>query len=237
MIKFMAKKLLITVCLFIFTLPVFAFEALNFNGFIADNAGVISSSNETVLNQVLLELQSKTKADIAVVTLNSLHNEAIEDVALEIGRRYKLGDKKLNNGAVILVVPNDRKARIETGYGLEGIINDAKAGRILDNYMIPYFRDGNYEKGIIQGTLAVAYEIAEAYGVQLSFEKPSAQKSDDADILIIIMFIIIFMIISNRNGPGGMIFFGGPRGFGGGGGGIRFGGGGGFGGGGASRGW
>lgn len=232
------KKFLILICLFFsIVLQGACLEALNFNGFIADNANIISSSNETALNQILLELQTKTKADVAVVTLNSLDGRPIEDVSLEIARRYKLGDKQLNNGALILVAPYDRKARIETGYGLEGIMNDSKAGRILDDYMIPYFKKEDYETGIIQGTLAFAYETAEGYGVRLSFKKPSAPESDDADILFIIMFIIILMIINSRGGPGGLIFFGMPRGFGGGGGGIKFGGGGGFGGGGASRGW
>ena len=73
--------------------------------------------------------------------MKSLEGEPIEDASLEIGRKYALGDKKLNNGALVFVVLDDRRARIEIGYGLEGFITDAKAGRILDNYMIPYFKN------------------------------------------------------------------------------------------------
>ncbi len=232
----MIKKFFILICLTLLTcIQGFCFEALNFNGFISDNANILSYENETALNQILLELQTKTKADVAIVTLNSLNGEPIENVSLEIARKYKLGDKKLNNGALILVALKDRKARIEIGYGLEGILNDSKAGRILDDYMIPYFKEENYETGIIQGTLALAYEIADEYGVRLSFEKPAApETNNDTDILFVIIFIIILMILNGRGGPGGLIFFGMPRSPGGG---IRFGGGGGFGGGGASRGW
>ncbi len=234
----MIKRFLVLGLLFLLTgIQVFCLEALNFNGFIADNANVITPRNEIILNQMLLELQTKTKADVAVVTLNSLEGYPVEDVSLEIARKYKLGDKKLNNGALVLIVPNDRKARIEIGYGLEGIINDSKAGRILDDYMIPYFKENAYETGIMQGTAALAYSIAEEYGVKLSFEKPQQpENNNDADVLFIIIIIMLFILL-NRGGGGG-IFFGPSGGFGGGrGSGIRFGGGGGFGGGGASRGW
>lgn len=232
----MVKKFLLTIFLF-FSFPVFALEELHFNGFISDNAGIISTQNEEMLNKILYDLQSKTGADLAVVTLKSLEGEPVEDVSLEIGRRYNLGSKKLNNGAVVLVALNDRKARIEIGFGLEEFITDAKAGRILDDYMIPYFNEKNYETGTIQGTLALAYEIAKSYGAELSFEKPTLPaQEDDTDILFITILFILLMILSG-GGPGGLMFlpFGGFRG--GGGSRIRFGGGGGFGGGGSSRGW
>lgn len=233
---FVMKKLLLIIFLF-FTLPIFALEELHFDGFIADNAKIISAQNKEELNGILYSLQAKTGADIAVVTMKSLEGEPIEDASLEIGRKYALGDKKLNNGALVFVVLDDRRARIEIGYGLEGFITDAKAGRILDNYMIPYFKIGDYETGTIQGALALAYEIAKAYGVELSFEKPiSPEKEDDTDILFITILFILLMFLSG-GGPGGLIFlpFGNFRG--GGGSGIKFGGGGGFGGGGSSRGW
>lgn len=232
----MIKKFFILICLLLLIcIQGFCLETLDFNRFISDNANILSYENEITLNQILLELQTKTKVDVAIVTLNSLNGEPIENVSLEIARKYKLGDKKLNNGVLMLVAPEDRKARIEIGYGLEGILNDSKAGRILDDYMIPYFKEENYETGIIQGTLALAYEIADEYGVRLSFEKPVApETNNDTDILFVIIFIIILMLLNGRGGPGGLIFFGIPRSSGGG---IRFGGGGGFGGGGASRGW
>jgi len=230
------KKILFTIFFFLFNLQAFAFEELNFNGFIADNAQIISPQNEEKLNGILFDLQSKTGVDIAVVTLQTLNNEPLEDISLEIARKYKLGGQGLNNGALIIMSLDDRRARIETGYGLEGYMNDSKTGRILDNYMIPYFRIGDYEKGVIQGTLAFAFETAEAYGVELSFKKPPEIESQgDNDIFFIIILIILFLMLGG--GPGGMIFlpFGGFRG--GGGSGIRFGGGGGFGGGGSTRGW
>lgn len=225
----MIKQILLSVFLFVsITLSAPAYENLTFNGFIADNAQVISAQNETALNRILLDLQNKTKTDIAVVTLKSLQQEPIEDVALQIARDYKLGSVNLNNGALILVVPKDREARIEIGYGLEGYITDAKSGRILDDYMIPWFREGNYEKGIIDGTVVLALDVARHYNVELGVAHPQAV--ENFDWITLIALIIMLLIWGGGGFYGG---FGGPsRGnF------IRFGGGGGFGGGGASRRW
>ena len=243
--KKLLMKFLSIIFIFVLTIvPAKALENLNFNGFIADNAQVISEQKEKELNSILLDLQNKTKADIAVVTLKSLENRPIEEVALNIGRKYKIGDKKLNNGAVVLVVPQERQARIEVGYGLEGDVTDSQAGNLMDTYMIPYFKDNNYEQGIVDGTTALAIHVAKAYGCELSAKEPSAPIGSNTDdslsiIIFIIIFVILIIISSNKKG-----------GSGGGGGSYRnssssfsssssssFGGGGGFGGGGSSRSW
>lgn len=233
----MVKRLLIFIVSFvIFSINITAeaLPQLHFNGFISDNANVLSQKSVNYLNSILYDLQSKTKADIAVVTISSLDGDTVENTALEIGRKYKIGDKKLNNGAVILVVPNDRKMRIEVGYGLEGAITDAHAGRIMDDYMIPYFKNNNYEQGIVDGTTALAVDVAKSYNVTINAQQPNPQNTDDDSDSFLLWLVIIILLIIFRNGG----FFIGGSGFGGGsGGGISFGGGGGFGGGGSSRGW
>ncbi len=226
-------------------------------GYVNDFAGIISYENKSGLNSYLTELDKKTGVQIAVVTLSSLQGNAVEDVALDIGRKWGIGQKGKNNGIVILVATGDRKMRIEVGYGLEGIIPDGKAGRIRDDYMIPQFKQGNMEKGIINGTIAVASEIATAYKVQMpaefnSFASELSQaptssekrKSSSLDFIILIIFIIFF-ILSPRNflwfllgfAGGGSSNYG--SGFGGGSSGDSFGGfgGGSFGGGGSSGSW
>lgn len=234
-LNFMIKKFVYTVLFFIvLSLTGYSAETdnLRFNGFISDNANIVSYETEQKLNKILLDLQNKTKTDIAVVTLKSLENKPIEDVSLEIGRKYKLGDKVLNNGALIVVAPNDKEARIEIGYGLEGMITDAHAGRILDDYMIPYFHRGDYNGGIFYGTTALAYDIAKAFNAELSYKNPLQKTEDDFGFLLILIIIIFLMAFNNRGG-GGLMFFGRGGGYPG----IKFGGGGGFGGGGASRKW
>lgn len=223
-------------------------------GYVNDFAGVISTENKDNLNSYLKELDKKTSAEVAVVTLTSLKGNSIEDVSLGIGRNWGIGKKGKNNGVLVLVAINDKKMRIEVGYGLEGAIPDGKAGRIRNNYMIPAFRQGNYEKGIVNGTLAIASEIAKEYKVEM----PDKFNSSVAELPVpsesgqrrssgsgsFLFLIIVILLIFRRISPLSALFLGGysnyGEGFGGGGSsGGDFGGfgGGDFGGGGASGGW
>lgn len=205
----LVKIIIVSLFAYIFIISnAFAFENLKFNGFISDNANILTESTESNLNNILHELQDKTKAEIAIVTLNSLNDKSIEDVALQIFRKYKFGDKKLNNGALFLVAPNERKVRFEIGYGLEGVITDAHSGMITDYYVIPKFKQNDYENGIINGTIALANDIAESYGQTLSVSRPniksyqhSNQMSDsiftdeNLPIALKILFGLIFIVI------------------------------------------
>jgi len=221
-------------------------------GYVNDFAGVISAEKKNNLNFYLKELDKKTGAEIAVVTVASLKDNAIENVSLEIGRKWGVGKKGKDNGVVILVATGDKKMRIEVGYGLEGIIPDGKAGRIRDDYMIPFFKQGDMEKGIVNGTMAVASVIAKSYRVEMpadfnssvadlaayssSAPQTSSGKSSPLDILIFLIFIILFIILPRRGlFIGGYTNYGG--GFGGSSGGFSGFGGGSFGGGGSSGSW
>lgn len=232
----MIKKIIIAIFLFaVFLFANSGFAApLIFDGFVSDNAHVLHPNTINQINSYLLDLKRKTGTDIAIVTLKTLNGRSIEETALNIARESKLGEAKLDNGALILVVPPEHRMRIEIGYGLEGVINDAKAGRIRDDDMLPYFREGDYDKGIWRGTFVLASEIAKSYGVKLNpaDSVPDAPMTDGSYLDLLIILFILFLIFS---GPGGFFFF--PFGRGGGGGGISFGGGGGFGGGGASGRW
>lgn len=243
-------KLIITtfICLFALAVqPVFAaYKAPVAVGYVNDFAGIISDREEVQLDAIIREVKAKTGAEIAVVTLKSLDGYPVEDVALTIGREWGVGQKGKDNGVVVLVAPNERKVRIEVGYGLEGYITDGHAGRIIDEYMIPYFKQGNYEQGIVSGTFAAAGAIAKGYGVTISgdyaYQRPISPTSNSAsgqsnplfNFIFVAIFIymaikhprllLLLLLTSGRGNRGG--------GFGGGG----FGGGG-FGGGGAGRGW
>lgn len=233
----MIKKIIIAAFFFaVFLFGNLGYAApLNFDGFVSDNAHVLPPNIINQINSYLLDLKKKTGTDIAIVTLKTLNGRPIEETALNIARESKLGEAKLDNGALILVVPPEHRMRIEIGYGLEGVINDAKAGRIRDDDMLPYFREGDYGKGIWRGTFVLASEIAKSYGVELNpaDSVPDAPMTDGSYLDLLIILFILFLIFS---GPGGFFFFPFGRG-GGGGGGISFGGGGGFGGGGASGRW
>jgi uncharacterized protein len=220
--------------------------------YVLDQAGVISDETEAMIIKTSQDLEQKTKAQVAVVTLNTLDGQPIEDVALAIGRQWQLGDKELNNGLLILVVPSERKARIEVGYGLEGALPDAKTGRIQDQFMLPAFREGNYNLGISNGYKVIVAEIAKEYGVTVNItgvnqpvqDEPVAREISAWQVILGAFGLMLLMWLDMRFFNGfflgliiGSLFRGGGRGGGGGFGGGRSGGGGSFGGGGSSRGW
>jgi uncharacterized protein len=245
---------------FLLIFPILGYSELINNltpyGYVSDFAGIIDKEIEEKLNNVLTELEEKTTAEVAVVTIKSLEGETIENFAVKLFEKWGIGKKGKNNGVLFLTSLNDRKTRIEVGYGLEGILPDGKCGEILDKYVIPYFKQGDYSKGVMLGTLEIASIIAKDAHVELTGIKiPETKKLKNRFLqltfkklleLIFFLFIIIFWYIffgrryvSNGFSTGfggygvriGRFSSGGfSGGFGGFGGGIS-------GGGGASRGW
>ena len=209
-------------------------------GFVNDSAGVMDAETSGKLNDVLAELDAKAKAQVAVLTVKNLGGIDIETYAVETYKKWGLGDKTTNRGVLLLVAVEDRKARIEVGYGLEGILPDGLTGAIQDKYIIPYFRTGDYPEGIYRGTIAIAQIIAKDRGIGLSSEPVesgqynTAPMSAGQKIFSFILFVL-FIILAIRHPF--LLFFllnsGGSRsrgGFGGFGGGMS-------GGGGSSRSW
>lgn len=215
--------------------------------YVQDYAGVLSSADKQKILQLGQELDNKTTAQIAVLTVNTLNGQPIEDYSLAVLRKWGIGNKQKNNGALIVVAVKDRQSRIEVGYGLEGTLPDGLTGRIQDETMIPYFKKGNYAAGITNGYAATASVVAKAEGVQLSgvtaYQGGAQTASADEDYplwlkLLIGAGIVALLIIDNLFLGGfitQMLFFALLRGRNNGGGG-GFGGGSG-GGGGSSRHW
>lgn len=133
--------------------------------YVNDSAGVLDNSLKNYIISTNKSLYSQTGAQIVVVTVNSLDGDAIEDYANKLFRQYGIGDSKKNNGVLILLSIQDRKCRIEVGYGLEGTLTDGKTGRIQDDYMVPYFKNDNWQDGIKNGYNAVLQEVKNEYNV------------------------------------------------------------------------
>ncbi|NPV27452.1 MAG: TPM domain-containing protein [Firmicutes bacterium] len=142
--------------------------------YVLDQAEVLSSQTESTIVGTSQQLAAKTKAQVVVVTVKSLGGYSAEEYALALLRGWGIGDRELNNGVLILLAPNERKSRIEVGYGLEGALPDGKTGRIQDEFMLPYFKKGDFDQGILNGYLAVVGEIAKEYQVAIQVEKPRA---------------------------------------------------------------
>lgn len=232
-------------------------------GYVNDFASIIDAQSSAEMENLIRRLRAATGAEIAVVTLPSIGDREASEVALAIGRRWKvgaqseIGDPRRNAGIVLLLVPrrqgepNSGQIRIEVGQGLEGIVTDAAAGQIR-NLMRPELSDEKYGPGLLLGVRALSSRIARGLGVSdtsLTSYQPTADGggSPVAGSLIPLILFIAFMLLVSRAGGRGRrrraIYWGGPwigggwgggGGFGGGGGGFGgFGGGGGFSGGGA----
>ena len=142
----------------IISLLLFAFSfcfALNFNEQINDEAHIFSQNERDELLNLVQNFEQNSTTQIAIVTLNSLESRSIEERSLEIARGYKLGQKESDNGVLLLIAPNEKKVRIEVGYGLEGTLTDAISSDIINSVMIPQFKNGKMSEGVKEGVVAI----------------------------------------------------------------------------------
>ncbi len=168
--------------------------------YVLDEVGVLSNTTLQTIKSISIELENKTKAQIVVVIVNDLGNVSAETYSLAILREWGIGDEKLNNGTLILLAMDEKISRIEVGYGLEGALNDAKTGRIQDNYMLPYFNQGDFDQGILNGYLAIIQEVAKEYNVSIDANQPLAYSKPfnlwtDLPSWMIIGGIILLVIV------------------------------------------
>src|SRR5262245_26852674 len=231
------------------------------SGRVVDQANILSSSDENRLTSKLRDFETKTGIQLVVVTLPSLQGHPIEDWGLALGRTWGIGQKGKDNGALLIVAPNDRELRIEVGYGLEGTLPDATATVLIRNVLVPRFNAGDMAGGISDGVNAI---MAALTGSGEDFTPSKLQSSWQTvsqwvPVLFVGLFVILVMIGQfrrgfrgagryYRNSSGGWTYYdnsysggsyhssGFGGGFSGGGGGFH-GGGGGFGGGGSSGRW
>ena len=138
------------------------------SGYVNDFTNTLSVEQKTLLNDLSADLEKKTGIELVSVIVKNLDGDAIDDYANKLFAKWGIGKKDKNNGILFITALDDRRTRIEVGYGLEGTITDGKAGEILDQYVIPYFRVGNITKGIVIGHIAIAQILAKANGVSLS---------------------------------------------------------------------
>ncbi|HUI64555.1 MAG TPA: TPM domain-containing protein [Bacteroidota bacterium] len=208
-----------------------------------DLTGTLTPAQLSDLESTLSGFDRTTSTQIVMLMIPTLNGGSIEDVSLRIAEANKIGQKEKSNGVLLLIVKNDRQARIEVGYGLEGALPDITAGQIIRNTLGPHFRSGDYYGGISEGIAAIMAATKNEYQAE-----PQQTRSRPGHSSLILVLVVLFWIFSITRrfrrrgivGGGFPWFFGGGGGFGGGGfggGGGFSGGGGSFGGGGASGGW
>ncbi len=162
------KKIIFAACLLALSSSALAANFPSPTGYVNDFAGVLDPATKNQLEQLLTAFEAKTDEEVAVATVKSLGGRPIEDYAVDLYKTWGIGKKGKDNGILVLVAPDDRQVRIEVGYGLEGVINDAMAGRIIRDKMIPAFKEGNFNAGIALGTQTVVAILAKDAGIELS---------------------------------------------------------------------
>jgi uncharacterized protein len=177
-------------------------------GYVTDLAGVVNPQAKSQLEALCTELEQKTGAQMAIVTVKSLDGQEIQPYANDLFKQLGVGQKKENGGVMLLVAPNQRKHWTEVGYGLEPTITDARAGD-AGRLMVPYFRQGNYSAGIVAAASQLATYIAESKGVTLTglparrtHQSHPAGPFSKVSVLIVLGIIVLFFILAARGGSG-----------------------------------
>jgi uncharacterized protein len=219
-------------------------------GRVNDHAGLLSARDQKELDAALARFEAETTDQIVVATLDSLQGLPIEDYGYQLGRQWGIGQAGKDNGALLIVAPEEREVRIEVGYGLEGELTDAQSRTIIETSILPHFRQGDFAAGIKAGVAAMIATLGGSYDPALPPVQVGESDRAPSPFPLAIALPIILIIVLNRlfgrrhrgryRGYGGPVIVPGGGGGGSGGGGASggfSGGGGSFGGGGASGRW
>lgn len=199
---------LVGLALAVFAMPALAatptFPALS--GRVVDKANLISPAAEADLTRKLESLEATTGRQLVVVTLPDLGGLEIEDYGYRLGRAWGLGEAKADNGALLIVAPNQRAVRVEVGYGLEPFLTDALSSVIINSAILPKFKAGEMEAGIVAGTDALIQQltlpVGEARAQVKAAEAPARQGGDFPVWLFPIILFVIIVILSRLGGRG-----------------------------------
>ncbi len=183
-------------------------------GRVVDGANLLSAADEAELTSKLEALERSTSRQFVIATVPDLQGYPIEDYGYRLGRQWGIGKGRINNGIILLVAPNERKVRIEVGYGLEHIITDALSSVIISTIIVPAFKQGNYPAGIKAGAEALIEqlqappEVAERKVVEARQQQQTQQKSTGGDGSmfplifwgLVFFFVVIPMLRGGRRG-------------------------------------
>ena len=162
------------------------------SGRVVDQTGTLSASDVSALTQRLRDLQTRKGSQVAVLIVPTTQPETIEQFSIRVAEAWKIGRKKIDDGALLVVAKNDRKLRIEVGYGLEGALTDITARRIIDEVIVPRFREGDFSGGISAGVDRI---IRVVDGEPLPAPRPEASHSVSLNFDPLNPFFIIPVIL------------------------------------------
>ncbi|MFC1839614.1 TPM domain-containing protein [Thermodesulfobacteriota bacterium] len=173
----------------------FGLEVPVLKGRINDYGNILSASTEHQLDAVLKELERTDSTQIAVLTIPSLDGEDIEGFSIRVAEQWKIGQESSDNGAILLISKNDRKLRIEVGYGLEGSLTDLISGRIIGNIIVPHFRGGDFDAGVSNGVYAMIQAVRGEFKADAKPVGKSQRRSSNPGFFgfLVIIFLVNMM--------------------------------------------
>ena len=192
--RFFKKTILVALVSATFTAFAFSLEVPAWTGPVNDLAQVMSPQQRQELTDYLTSLNNQPGIQMAVLTVPSLEGDSIEDFSFRTASAWKLGQEKEDNGALLVVSEGDRELRIEVGYGLEGLLTDAKSGLIIRNIITPHFRNGDYGTGIVEGIknmVGVATEDTQLISTEMTEE----ERFDGQSLVVAILFFSLYFAI------------------------------------------
>lgn len=196
------KKTFVSFLIGILTLSsIFSLEVPQLKGRVNDYANIIGKNDEIEIENYLSSLDSQTGIQLVVLTIPSLENDSLENFSMKVVNNWQLGQDGKDNGVLLLISYDERKIRIETGYGLEDKLTDMKSGLIIRNVIVPEFKLGNYSEGIKKGVRNIVGIVS---GDEEIVEKSVLEDEEEGSVagifFMIVWIIFIIILISSRGG-------------------------------------
>ncbi len=188
-------------------------EPLKATGYLNDYANVVNPADKAAIEQFCYQVQQELGVQIAVVTIDTVEDEPMEDFGIRLYRHFKIGDAKTNQGILMVLAVKDRKSDIELGRGTEAFLTDGFSGSVL-RAMRPTLRAGQYGQAILEGLRSMAAQIAQGKGIAFSGQAPApierrptqpVRRGFPAPLLILLGFFVLIWLLGRgrRGGPGG----------------------------------
>ncbi len=181
------------------TTAVWSLQVPALKGRVNDLANLIDPATERQLESALAELERTDSTQLAILTIPSLQGDSLEDFSIRVVEQWQLGQKDTDNGVLLLVAKNDRKIRIEVGYGLEGKLTDLMSGRIIRNVMVPQFKMGRFDQGIIAGASAIVGVVRGEYQAPAAPKRRTGRRSASPGFIGLIALVLFVNMLGRAN--------------------------------------
>ena len=182
----------------ILPLAAHALDVPPLKGRVNDYAGMLSPSAEGHLDGLLQDLEASDATQIVLLTVPSLEGDSLEEFSIRVAEQWQIGQKNLDNGAILLIAKADRKLRIEVGYGLEGRLTDLMAGRIISQVIVPYFKAGQIDQGITAGVEAMVGVVRGEFSAAEAPSRGRGPGQRSGNGLFGLMLVFFFLNVLGR---------------------------------------